>query len=665
MTARREGERVAAVLLDRASFRYVDESEREAKEASAVPASPSAPGEGVRDVSLSVAPGRCLVLCGRSGEGKSTVLRMIDGLAGTFFPGDLSGVVEVCGADVRRLAPRERAERLGVVMQDPRSQFFMGTVGDEIAFTAENLGVDPAEVARRVRAAAEVCGVEGLMGEGLSALSSGQKQRVALAAAVACEPAVLVLDEPTSNLDAEGSAALVEVLARLKARGAAVVVSEHRLHRFLDVADEYLYLRSGRVIARWSPAELAALPLEEVQALGLRQEGPFGGASAHRGAGETPGPAARSVVSEEGEAASGEAAAAVEAGGGDARGKGALANQGAFLSSGGAAENHAHPSLSSASGEAAGGAASSHGVGRLAGQASCPAAPKIKEEGALSSFEGAGERRAGASLSSASGEAAGGAASSHGVGRLAGQASCPAAPKIKEEGALSSFEGAAERRAGASLSSASDGGAGSARVWRVEGLTYLHPSTKRGVRGLDADFPCGAVTVVAGPNGVGKTTLAKVLCGAVREQTGCVTFCGRPVARRERRRRGYFVMQDADYQLYAGSVADEVVLGRRVDDALKARAWEALEAFDLADLADRHPASLSGGQKQRVTLAAAYCSDADLVVLDEPTSGLDGRGVVQVAAWCRRLARAGKTVVVVTHDELLARMAGDRRIDLR
>ena len=185
------------------------------------------------------------------------------------------------------------------------------------------------------------------------------------------------------------------------------------------------------------------------------------------------------------------------------------------------------------------------------------------------------------------------------------------------------------------------------------------------MRGLDAEFPCGAVTVVAGPNGVGKTTLAKVLCGVVREQAGRVTFRGRPVARRERRRRGYFVMQDADYQLYAGSVADEVVLGRRVDDALKARAWEALEAFDLADLADRHPASLSGGQKQRVTLAAAYCSDADLVVLDEPTSGLDGRGVAQVAAWCRRLARAGKTVVVVTHDELLARMAGDRRIDLR
>lgn len=153
MAQAQDSERAAAVLLDRASFRYVDESERglEAEAGSAAPAS----GSRVDDVSLSVAPGRCLVLCGRSGDGKSTVLRLVDGLAGTFFPGDLTGVVEVCGADVRRLAPRERTERLGVVMQDPRSQFFMGTVGDEIAFSAENLGVDPAETVRRVHAAAE------------------------------------------------------------------------------------------------------------------------------------------------------------------------------------------------------------------------------------------------------------------------------------------------------------------------------------------------------------------------------------------------------------------------------------------------------------------------------------------------------------------------------
>ena len=487
------------VLLDQASFRYVDESERglEAEVGSAASASASGSafaamsGGCVDDVSLSVASGRCIVLCGRSGEGKSTILRMVNGLAGTFFPGDLTGVVEVCGTDVRQLDPRERTERIGVVMQDPRSQFFMGTVGDEIAFSAENLGVAPAEIVRRVRVVAETCGVEGLLDEKLSELSSGQKQRVALAAAIVCDPAVLVLDEPTSNLDAQGADALVCVLAKLKRRGAAVVVSEHRLHQLLSVADEYACLRAGRVVKRWSANEFARLRQADAEAYGLR-----------------------------------------------------------------------HLDM----------AASATGSGGVA-------------------------------------PAAGG--------------------------------------------------------WRVEGLAYRYPSTKRGIRDFDASFPCGAVTVIEGPNGAGKTTLSKVLCGAVREQAGRVTFDGRFVPCRERRRRSYFVMQDADYQLYAGSVADEVVLGRAVDDALKARAWEALEAFGLADLADRHPASLSGGQKQRVTLAAAYCSDADLVVLDEPTSGLDGYGVAQVAAWCQQLARAGKTVVVVTHDELLARMAGDRRIELR
>ena len=489
MAQAQDSERAAAVLLDRASFRYVDESERglEAEAGSAAPAS----GSRVDDVSLSVAPGRCLVLCGRSGDGKSTVLRLVDGLAGTFFPGDLTGVVEVCGADVRRLAPRERTERLGVVMQDPRSQFFMGTVGDEIAFSAENLGVDPAETVRRVHAAAETCGVEGLLGEKLSELSSGQKQRVALAAAIACGPAVLVLDEPTSNLDAQGSEALVRILAELKRRGTAVVVSEHRLHQLLPVADAYVCLRAGRVVERWSADAFARLGLEDAAAYGLR-----------------------------------------------------------------------HPDM----------AAPAPGVGGVAPAAS---------------------------------------------------------------------------------------------GWRVEGLTYRYPSTKRGIRDFDAAFACGAVTVIEGPNGAGKTTLAKVLCGATREQAGRVTFDGRPVPRRERRRRSYFVMQDADYQLYAGSVADEVVLGRRVDEALKARAWEALEAFDLGDLADRHPASLSGGQKQRVTLAAAYCSDADLIVLDEPTSGLDGRGVREVSAWCRTLAAGGKAVAIITHDNLLAALAGDAVVELK
>ena len=93
---------------------------------------------------------------------------------------------------------------------------------------------------------------DGFLPERLTELSSGQKQRVALAAAIACRPRILVLDEPTSNLDAAGSEALVRILARLKDEGVAIVVSEHRLHRFLPVADEFVCMRSGRIAARWS-----------------------------------------------------------------------------------------------------------------------------------------------------------------------------------------------------------------------------------------------------------------------------------------------------------------------------------------------------------------------------------------------------------------------------
>ena len=105
----------------------------------------------VQDICLNIPAGSCTVLCGRSGSGKSTVLRLIDGLAGTFFPGEKSGVVLVHGTDVFDLSPRNRTKSIGVVTQDPRSQFFMGTVGDEIAFSLENLGTDPSDTIKFVQ----------------------------------------------------------------------------------------------------------------------------------------------------------------------------------------------------------------------------------------------------------------------------------------------------------------------------------------------------------------------------------------------------------------------------------------------------------------------------------------------------------------------------------
>ena len=164
-----------------------------------------------------------------------------------------------------------------------------------------------------------------------------------------------------------------------------------------------------------------------------------------------------------------------------------------------------------------------------------------------------------------------------------------------------------------------------------------------------------------GKNGVGKTTLAKVICGLRKQTSGVVEIGGNILGMARRRACCYMVMQDPDYQLYAESVACELAMRRngRLSESI---VTEALEAFGIEGLAQRHPASLSGGEKQRVTLAAAYCADSEIVLLDEPTSGLDADGLVAVSSWVRKLSERGKTVLVVTHDRLLCRLSCDETL---
>ena len=157
----------ATVQMLDASFSYGLDEERDELGVKEGPAGDVAQ-RAVDGVSLHVEPGSCLVLCGASGSGKSTVLRMIEGLASSFFPGALSGRVMACGCDVQSWDARARAESMGVVMQDPRSQFFMETVFDEIAFTSGNLGVSPDKTVERVRGAAALCRVDALLGEELT-----------------------------------------------------------------------------------------------------------------------------------------------------------------------------------------------------------------------------------------------------------------------------------------------------------------------------------------------------------------------------------------------------------------------------------------------------------------------------------------------------------------
>ncbi|MGF9906154.1 ABC transporter ATP-binding protein [Brevibacillus porteri] len=448
---------------------------------------------GVKNISLSVKAGQCVVLCGRSGCGKSTIMRLVNGLAPNFYAGRLAGEVSVGGKSPASMLPEERTRLMGAVFQDPRSQFFMETVRDELAFSAENIGMAPDEIRSRMDRQAIQLGISHLLDTSLHKLSSGQKQRVAIAAASVLTPPLLLLDEPTANLDASSTQNLIEILSKLKQNGTTLLISEHRLVPFLPVVDLFVCMENGKIARTWTKDEFCRLSHDDVRAYGLR-----------------------------------------------------------------------HPDMTLAE-----------------------------------------------------------------------------TAKKREQPEMSEF--------------------------MVEGreLSYFYKKKNDGITDINISLPQGSVTALTGENGTGKTTLCKILCGLLRERKGTIVSQGRSLSASKRRAASYLVMQDADYQLYADSVGNEIVLGKILNEELREKAYEAMDAFGLRELRDRHPASLSGGEKQRVTMAAAYCSEAELIVLDEPTSGLDGDGVLKVAAWVKKLAETGKTVVIITHDQILSKLACDQVVELR
>lgn len=180
--------------------------------------------------------------------------------------------------------------------------------------------------------------------------------------------------------------------------------------------------------------------------------------------------------------------------------------------------------------------------------------------------------------------------------------------------------------------------------------------------GLDADFPAGQITCIAGANGVGKTTLVRVLCGLAAHSSGSISMDGVPASRKTRRSACALVMQDTGRQLFSDTLAGELTIG--ASHASGQSGEQLLADFDLANLGERHPLSLSGGQKQRLVIAAARATGRPIVILDEPTSGVDARHLDSITATLRRIADEGAAVVVVTHDGEFAAACADRLITL-
>ena len=203
-------------------------------------------------ISLELEPGEVVALLGPSGSGKSTLLRALSGLVPHFHGGRFAGRVVVAGLDTRAARPADLAGTVATVFQDPEDQVVMALVENEVAFGLENLGTPPLQIRPRVERALVAVEALHLSGRRTAELSGGELQRVCLAAAFALEPQLLLLDEPTSQLDPDAARLFLAAVERM---GATVVLSEQRVGRALELATRVLYLEDGRLLLDAPTAE--------------------------------------------------------------------------------------------------------------------------------------------------------------------------------------------------------------------------------------------------------------------------------------------------------------------------------------------------------------------------------------------------------------------------
>src|SRR5690554_336386 len=220
-------------------------------------------------ISFTVEPGEFVGVVGPNLSGKSTLCQALVGLVPHFYKGAIGGRVVVAGLDVHKSSVAEVCRRAGLVFQNPFTQISGAklTVYEEVAFGLEHAGVPREEMLRRIDEALSLLGLEAVKEQSPFALSGGQMQRLAIASVLAMEPQVLVLDEPTSQLDPAGTREVFEAVTALCRRGMAVVMAEHKVDRLAEHADRILVLHQGRQIAYGPPRQVFAR--ENVAPLGV------------------------------------------------------------------------------------------------------------------------------------------------------------------------------------------------------------------------------------------------------------------------------------------------------------------------------------------------------------------------------------------------------------
>ncbi|HEP1836685.1 TPA: ABC transporter ATP-binding protein [Streptococcus suis] len=445
------------------------------------------PALSISDLTIPV--GQCVVLCGQSGSGKSSFLKVLNGLVPEYYPAQLTGAVYLGEQDLRGTSLEELSRQVASVFQHPSTQFFHSQVLQELVFPCENQGLSREEITQRLAWVNDLFGLEPLYERRLSSLSGGQQQVLALAVATMQGSDVLVLDEPTAHLDQQGISRVQHILQTLKRQGKTIIIAEHRLSYLSHLADRYLYFQDGHLVTDYLAEEFLNRTDSCRQDMGLRCYD----AEPYRRA--------------------------------------------------------------------------------IAGQTS----QFVSDQEGLS------------------------------IGNLS----------VSQAGKL---------------------------LYKIEHLC-LKP---------------GQVVGLVGPNGSGKTSLARYLVGLEEDKASQIVWQGQTLSPRQRLEKTSFVMQEVRLQLFSETVARELTLGQKgknLDEAL-------LHRFRLDHLLDRHPVSLSGGEQQRLMMVASLLADKEILVFDEPTSGLDLWQMQEVGRALLDLKKKNKLVLLISHDEELLDLVCDKIVDI-